>query len=97
MADPSVAKSDPLVNILREMTESQQRQIQLLRGLLAFAAPLVDISLDTPTSSAPQHSDACDCEICGQYVQADQMSGFAWRHGAMTHISCLTAQMSRKL
>lgn len=42
------------------------------------------------------HNDACDCEICGRYVELEQMSGFAWRHGAMVHINCLAGQMDAR-
>ena len=79
---------------------SQARHAAALRELanILLGTPRAPRTIEPePTTPPPMtHNDACDCEICGRYVELEQMSGFAWRHGAMCHINCLAGQMDAR-
>jgi hypothetical protein len=85
---------------LTALSESQARHAAALRELahILLGTTRAPRTIEpVPTAPPPTaHDDACDCEICGRSVAADDMSGFAWRHGAMVHINCLAGQMDAR-
>jgi hypothetical protein len=97
----SVHHPDALDKTLAAFAASQQRHLALLRTITgALLGGQSKAARALPPAPSTPHAlssvDVCDCEICGSYVPADQMSGFAWRHGAVVHVNCLTAQMDAR-